>query len=236
MKKIILLTVIFPLFFGGVLWAQNNAGEPNSEEIGVSSAQQKLKEISVSKMEDAGLWFSTMASDEGVMRIRRFEGSPLDKQPVEGEEESGIDEPDDYVLGAKVSFFRRSASSFSVRPVRPLPIEGVTKTVSVWVAGRSMNHVLQLEVSDYFGNTIFIDMGKLNFVGWKKLTVAIPPSIVQRDYHYTNRMGIKIEGFNVLCNLDEAYGDYYLYLDDLRAVTDLFAEESRDPDDISDAW
>jgi hypothetical protein len=34
----------------------------------------------------------------------------------------------------------------------------------------------------------------------------------------------------------EAQGAYYIYLDDLRAVTDLFAENNRDPDDMSDGW
>jgi len=79
-------------------------------------------------------------------------------------------------------------------------------------------------------------MGKLNFSGWKKLTVAVPPSIVQRDYHYGDRMGIKVHGFVVNCDPLEAFGTYYIYFDDLRAVTDLFAEDSRDADDIMDVW
>ncbi|MDR0657314.1 MAG: flagellar filament protein FlaA, partial [Treponema sp.] len=34
----------------------------------------------------------------------------------------------------------------------------------------------------------------------------------------------------------EAFGSYYIYLDDLRATVDLFAEDNRDPDDMNDAW
>jgi hypothetical protein len=34
----------------------------------------------------------------------------------------------------------------------------------------------------------------------------------------------------------EAFGSYYIYLDDVRAITDLYAEESRDPDDMVDSW
>ena len=49
-------------------------------------------------------------------------------------------------------------------------------------------------------------------------------------------MGLSIDGFNVKCNIDETYGRYYIYFDDVRAVTDLFAEESRDTDDMMDAW
>jgi len=235
MKKALFLSLILTVALSGIVFAQD-AGDPNASEIGISSAQQKLKEISISKMEDAGLWYGIMPGDEGILQLRRFDGSPLDKEPIEGEVEAGIEEPDVNVLGAKVSFYKRGASTFSIRPVRPLPVEGITKTISVWVAGRNTNHVLQLQISDHFGNTAFINMGKLNFVGWKKVTVSVPPSIVQRDYHYFSKMGITIDGFNILCDLDETYGNYYIYLDDLRAVTDLFAEESRDEDDILDAW
>jgi hypothetical protein len=34
----------------------------------------------------------------------------------------------------------------------------------------------------------------------------------------------------------EAFGSYYIYFDDLRAVTDLFAENNRDADDMTDGW
>ena len=235
MKKIIVLTTVLILALGVFAFAQD-AGNPDAGEMGITSAQQKLKEVSVSKMEDAGLWYGVMAADEGILQIRRFEGSPIDKEPLEGEVEAGIDEPDENVLGAKATFYRRGAATISLRPVRPLPIEGITKTISVWVAGRNTNHVLQLEIADHFGNTAFIHMGKLNFVGWKKITVSVPPTIIQRDYHYNNKMGITIRGFNILCDLDETYGSYYIYMDDLRAVSDLFAEESRDEDDILDSW
>jgi hypothetical protein len=73
--------------------------------------------------------------------------------------------------------------------------------------------------------------------------VAIPPQsfdgvngVVQRSYHYNNQMGIKITGFRIDCDPLEAFGSYYIYFDDLRAVTDLFAENDRDPDDMSDGW
>ena len=81
-----------------------------------------------------------------------------------------------------------------------------------------------------------LPMGTLNFSGWKQLTVAVPPSIVQQDYHYTDRMGLQIIGFLVEPDMMEAYGTYYIYLDDLRAYTDLFADEYRDEDDMVDSW
>ncbi len=236
MKKVLMLFLVlcFASFTG--LYAQDNAGEPDPAQIGVSSAQQKLKEVSISKMEDAGLWYGLMPADEGIMQLRLFEGSPIDKEPIEGEVEAGIEEPDTNVIGGKVSFYHRGACTFSIKPVRPLPVPGIAKTISVWVAGRNMNHRLEVEVADHFGNKVLINMGKLNFVGWKKITVSVPPAVKQRNYHYNDKMGISILGFHVVCDLEETYGNYYIYLDDLRVVSDLFAEDSRDQDDILDSW
>ncbi|MBI9099949.1 MAG: flagellar filament protein FlaA [Spirochaetaceae bacterium] len=237
MKKHVMLALLF-LITATIVFSQATvpAGDPDPSLTGVTTAQQKLKEVSVNKFEDAGFWYGSMPADEGIITVRRFEGSPLDKQPIEDEEVYGIEEADKFVLGSKVSFYRRGVASFAIRPVRPVPIEGITKTVSVWVAGRNTNHVLELMVDDHFGNTAVINMGKLNFSGWKKVTVTIPPNIIQRDYHYNNKMGIMITGFNVKCDIDETYGNYYIYFDDLRAVTDLFAEENRDLDDMNDSW
>ncbi len=211
-------------------------GEPNPEQIGKDQAQQLLKEVSVTKFEDSAFWYGAMPLDMGVLTLKRLEGKPAEKKPIEDEAKLGIKEKDDYVLGVKVNFFRRGESSFSVHPLNPIAVEGITKTISVWAVGRNYNHVLKILFQDYFGNQQEVTVGKLNFIGWKKLTVAIPPSITQTEYHYTYKNGIKITGFKVECDQMEAYGTYYLYLDDMRAVTDLFGEAKRDQDDMSDGW
>lgn len=232
MKKFVIAMIILTFVVTGI-FAQT---EIDPESTGVITAQQKLKEISVSKMEDSGFWYGVFPSDNGLIELRAFPGGTQGKEVIEDEEEFGIAEADENVVGAKVSFYRRGIIDFTVKPIRPLPIEGITKTISVWVAGRNANHRMELLVSDHFGNDAVIPMGKLNFSGWKKITVTIPPHIKQRDYHYNDRMGLSIDGFNVKCDIDETYGRYYIYFDDIRAVTDLFAEESRDTDDMMDAW
>ena len=47
---------------------------------------------------------------------------------------------------------------------------------------------------------------------------------------------MKVVGFRIECNPWEAYGNYYIYFDDLRAVTDLYEVGIRDEDDMKDAW
>ncbi len=212
------------------------AGEPNPAEIGKDQAQQLLTEVSVDTFEDTSFWNASMPLDMGVVAIKRLAGAPAGRQPIPGQTANNIQEADQYVLGVKVSFFRRGDSFFTVYPTNPLPVEGIVKTVSVWVVGRNYNHVLKLLFEDYRGQPQELVMGTLNFVGWKKLTVAIPPSILQTEYHFTYNSGIRITGFRIECDPLDAFGTYYVYFDDLRAVTDLFGESKRDSDDMTDGW
>lgn len=211
-------------------------GGAQAEYIGVDSAQQELAEISLTKFEDDGLWNPYMPMDHGWLTLRRFEGSPLDKRKLEEEEKSGIVEDDRYVLGGKVTHLVRASTYFSVKPIRPIPIPGKTKILSMWVVGRNVRHTLYAIVNDHFGGRAKIPMGELNFTGWKELRATIPPHIRQQDPRYNNKTGIQITEFLIETDPAETYGNYYFYFDDLRAVTDLFSENNRDADDMADYW
>ncbi len=237
MKKFLLSVLVAAA--ACAVFAQNSlVEEPNPETVGNDSAMQALREISLDKFERDGSWFVHMSPDYGVISARNFKGSPAMKEPLKGEEEV----EDTQVLGVKVEFFRRGVNSFYINAQRPIAIEGVTKTVSVWVCGRNQGHDMFLLVEDYFGRNYELYMGNLGFSGWKKLTCVVPPSpdsehgIVQRSAYYGNKPGLRVIGFRVDCNPMLARGTYYMYLDDLRCVTDLYDLENQDVDDMSDAW
>ena len=240
----ILLTISLIIMIAGGAFAQQRTTEVGAVDvsrIGIEAAQQRIMEVSVDRFEREGFWRSSMSTDDGYTTSRLFRGAPMGSQPIPQEINMNI--INNNVLGTRVDFLRRGYTDFTVIPLRPIPIEGITKEVSVWVAGRNYNHELWLMIEDFFGRPFELYMGRLNFQGWRRMVVAIPPQaddgfrgIVQRNYHYNNNMGIKIRGFRVVVDPWQAYGSYYVYFDDLRAVTDLFAEESRDPDDMVDGW
>lgn len=235
--RLTIALLAFSTLLGSPAFAQNVVvGEPTAADIGKDQAQQLLKEVSVDKFEDAAYWFTSMPLDEGVVQAKRLVGSPAGKQPIADEAALGIKEDDKYVLGVKVSFFHRGVAEFTVRPQNPVPIEGIVKTISLWVVGRNFNHVLKIEFTDFRGQRQELTVGTLNFIGWKKLTVAVPPSILQTDYHYAYQSGLRVTGLKVETDPMDSFGTYYIYFDDLRAVTDLFGESKRDTDDMSDGW
>jgi hypothetical protein len=233
----------------GAKTQETETGAPDPSKIGIETAQQKLMEISVDKFEAAGFWEVKISSDEGVVNGRLFEGQPQESKDNPLKNDPRNSEPvaakDKYVFGAKTEFYQRGYNEIYVSAKRPIPIEGIAKTISVWVIGRNYNHNLYIELKDFFGNSFELPMGKLNFQGWKKLSVAIPPQnpdgrtgIVQRNFHYASHQGLKIVGFRIECDPEEAFGTYYVYFDDLRAVTDLFSEDlhNLDKDDMADTW
>ena len=240
MKKV-LFAVIAASVFTFAVSAQNSlVDEPNPETIGNESAMQALHEISLDKFEREGSWGVHISPDYGVITGRLFEGSPAMKDPLK--EDEGKENEDTQVLGVKVEFFKRGINSFYITSQRPIPIEGVTKTVSVWVCGRNMGHELYLLVEDYFGRNYELYMGSLGFSGWKKLTAVVPPSpdgehgIVQHSAYYGDKPGLRIIGFRVDCDPMLSRGAYYMYLDDLRCVTDLYDMQNHDEDDMADNW
>jgi hypothetical protein len=233
------------LLIAGFAWSQAEVGTPDATKIGIDTAQQRKKEVSVEKFENAGFWLSRISTDDGVTTTRQFIGGPAAKEQLKDEKDIGLDpkEADKFVIGTRVDYFRRGYHTVEIYPQKPIPVQGICKTVSVWVVGRNYNHTLKLVIQDFFGTKFELYVGKLNFQGWKKLTVAIPPQgddgksgIVQRNYHYNNVMGIKILGFKIETDPMESYGSYYIYFDDLRVETDLFAEDNRDADDMPDNW
>lgn len=240
MKKFV-FTIVFVVAAFSIAFAQNSRiAEPDPETIGADSAAMALREINIDKFEREGSWNVSISADYGVITARLFDGNPAMKETLE--EDEGHEDDDTTVLGVKVQFFRRGVNEFYITSARPQPVEGIVKTISVWVCGRNQNHDLTVLVQDMFGRNYELYMGNLGFSGWKKMTAVVPPSpdgehgIVQQSAYYNNRPGLRIVGFRVDCNPMLARGSYYLYFDALRIVTDLYDLEYHDEDDMSDNW
>lgn len=240
MKKLLACSLV-AFLATGVLFAQTSSlQDPNPETVGADSAMSSLREVSIDKFEREGSWNVHISPDDGVITSRLFDGNPAMKEPLP--EDEGKEDQDTQVLGVRVDFFRRGKNSFTIKSGRPLPIEGTTKTISVWICGRNQSHDMYVLVQDYFGSNFELYLGNLGFTGWKKLTCVVPPSpdgehgIVQSSAYFGDKPGLRILGFRIDCNPMQARGSYYMYLDDLRAVTDLYDMENHDEDDMSDNW
>ncbi len=250
MTLLSLLNLVFMVFTTLTLFAQENtdvvvdAGAPDTDPTMMYQikAQQNIKEIPIRSFEDEGFWSGHFSRDNGTILTRtRISSGPQAKPKIpqlkEGNDASA--NQDFNILGVRINFKRRSIGEAFIVPRRPVPIEGTVKTVSVWVAGRNANHVLKLVVKELVGKgkRYELYMGNLNFLGWKKLTATIPPSLKQRDFQQSDLgTGLLIESFKIETSLEDSIGNFYVYFDDLRATTDLFGINAKDPDDPADNW
>lgn len=237
-KKISFIFVF--IFIFSILYSQNL--EPDAKNV--TSANSQIVEVRLSGFEDPSFWEVSMPIDQGVaIKMGRL-GAPQEvKDPnhpnsiKKRDEKYGIGSyATDMVLGVKVQYIARGFNWFAIRPAKPIVIEGICQSISVFVAGRNYKHVLKMFVLDYFGRERVIYVDKLNFVGWRELQVAIPDNIKQYDYHYAHKQGIKFNGFMIECDPMETWGTYYIYFDELRALTDIFNEKTRDVNDMYDDW
>lgn len=213
-----------------------------SEDPGLSNIAPEILantvEIAIRSFEDEGFWKGRFLRDNGFIAVRNiFSLGPEAKPVLPASETDPSANRDQNILGVRIDFRRRAVASAQIIPIQPLIVEGVVKTVTVWAAGRNQNHVLKLLVKDRSGYREALYMDKLNFLGWKKLSATIPPYLKQQNYRQSSiDTGLMIEGFQVDIAIEDARGSFYLYLDDLRANTDLFSLDSADPDDPPDNW
>ena len=237
MKKSFLLSlfVIFVIVFGGFGF------DPDPDSV--TTANSQITEVRLNGFEDASFWTVAMPIDQGVITKQSRRGYPkdlsTDGSPIlRRDDKYGIPKnySKDKVLGVKVEYISRGYNWFSVKPVKPIVVEGICQSISVWVAGRNYKHWLRVIIQDFFGSERLLYVDRLNFVGWKELVVSIPEVVRQRDFHFVDKIGIKFNGFLIECDPIETYGDYYLYFDELRAFTDIFNEKTRDVDDMHDDW
>ncbi|MBN1524791.1 MAG: flagellar filament protein FlaA [Spirochaetales bacterium] len=244
MKKIILMTVL-AVMTTVLCFAQSEftdtVGEASAKDMGEEPLE--LAPITISDLEDAGFWNAQMAMDQGMVVVRNLPGNPKEKEEKDARriaEERKIRNDDqwlgDYVLGAKITFFRRGANEIYLKTNKPIPMAGTTKIVRMWVVGRNYNHVLKVVLADFHGNRIELTVGKLNFSGWRQMSVAVPPSIIQNDLHISTKEGLQFLGLKIETDMDESYGTYYIYIDDISTETDLYSLKARDEDDMSDGW
>ncbi|MBE6350630.1 MAG: flagellar filament protein FlaA, partial [Spirochaetaceae bacterium] len=148
MKKLVLFLMMLTVVSFSFAQEAVSITDPDPTVIGADSARQSLREVSVDLFEREGAWNASMSPDVGVISMRLFNGSPAGKEALP---ETSAEVTDEKVLGVKAEFFRRGVNPFYITAARPIAIEGITKIVSVWVAGRNQRHTLTLLVQDYFG-------------------------------------------------------------------------------------
>ncbi len=193
--------------------------------------------------EDCEDWRAEATCPLGETKIRKYEGrpSPVDENgnPVEfpavsKDEETGDDHPNNYILGVKTYFMDRGYDRVEVFPPNEYIIRGKAKEIKLWVLGRKFRHTLYVKLRDYKGQIHKLKIGRLDFWGWREMSVIIPGWLPQSSNYAVMDKNLHFVSFFVECDKFEAPGPFYFYVDQFRVVTDV--SEFTGDDRIKDNW
>jgi len=135
-------------------------------------------------------------------------------------------------LGVKIH--GRVGDWATIIPPKELAIADHCQSISVWVYGKNFSGELFVQMKDADGQSKKLSFGKLNFLGWRKLTITLPKDFAQEDKFLSQPRSIYI--VKILYNpgrteqLKENDWDYF-YLDDISAKV-----RKKYVDKQNDAW
>ncbi len=224
-KKI--LNVIILILFGVFnIYAQNN-NQNNQNKSGNTiaglyfpkdSTKQELKLVLVEDFENCDSWSAKLPVDQGFARVKKVLGAPKevkDKYPKNSK----------YCLGIKEWTYHRGFNWCEIKPPRPIVINGNLKGLSIWALGRNYRHKLEIWIRNYQGVEYPIEMGSLNFKGWRQLSARIPMYIPYYTKYVPQYKSMEITKIIIRHDPNEINGIFYLYLDNLEAIVDVYQDK-----------
>ncbi len=137
-------------------------------------------------------------------------------------------------LGVKTYFMDRGFDRVEVFPPTEYIIRGKAREISIWVLGRNFRHTLYVKLRDYKGSFHKLRIGRLDFWGWKKLSVVVPGWLPQSSTYALLDKNLHFVSLYIECDLHEVPGTFYTYFDNLIVKADM--SDMPDDADIKDNW
>jgi len=208
------------------------------------SSESPLVQIDLEDFEEAEDWHAKATSPLGDTKtlklVQRGEIRATDDEnmrPPEGEALSVEVDPNNpnHILGVKTYFIDRGFDRVEVKPPHPYVLKGKVRQFSIWVLGRNYRHTMYLKIRDYRGGIHKIRLGRLDFFGWRKFTVAVPGWIPQSTRFALIDKNLQFISIFVVSDVHEVGGEFYFYVDGLKSLVDR-SELVYPGSEIKDNW
>ena len=243
--------IVATVFFvtGSSVMVNAQQTDPKTEKSQPKKKKDKGLMIDwLNDFEDCEDWRARSTCPIGETKIRKIAGKPkpvVNSKPVNeagkpGEfkakftDETGIEHKNDFVLGVRTYFLDRGFDRVEVFPPNEYIIRGKAREIKVWVLGRKFRHTLYVKLRDYRGRIHKIKIGRMDFWGWKEMSVIIPGWLPQSASYAVLDKNLHFVSFFVESDKFEVPGTFYFYLDQFRVVTDL--TEFTGDSSIKDTW
>ncbi|MBX7059434.1 MAG: flagellar filament outer layer protein FlaA [Leptospirales bacterium] len=140
-----------------------------------------------------------------------------------------------HILGVKTYFNDRGFDRVEVFPPQEFIVRGKARQFSIWVLGRNFRHTLSIKLRDYRGHLHTLDFGRLDFFGWRRLTVTVPGWLPQSTRYSLLDKNLHFVSLFVTSDHHEVGGTFYFYVDGLKTLVDR-SEQSYPGSEILDNW
>ncbi len=199
---LILLVALLPVF------GQEKPAEKPGAADKVVTGDQLYSEITVEDFEttpysDKDMSFTKSSEQQAGLSIRDQFPAPISNSKK--------------YLGAKI--YGKQGDSLTINPPKTLVIDKFCKTISIWVYGKNFSGELSMFLKDADGKVHRLPIGKLNFLGWRKMTVVLTDQVAQEDKFLTQKRQLEIMKFLYKPgNTGRLPLWNYFYMDDITAM------------------
>ena len=248
-RAILLCLVLLSLTGAGYLFADEHTVNLESKALALSPEKDSKGNVLYGTWDVLGSKFST----KGFPAKTDVKAWPT---AVYGVNPQG---QDIQSLGVAMLFDRKEYNWVDIIPgakdkPEELPIPGRVKMIDVWVWSSNYNYYLEAFVRDYKGIVHTIDMGDLNFIGWKNLRVNIPESIPQSMKYLPRKQPLKLVKFRITTRPSEIVAaldedpeatdmdrSIKFYFHNIKVLTDTFetlfdGDNLANPDLLKEIW
>jgi hypothetical protein len=187
-----------------------------------------------------GSKFATKSDDGNFPRVSSVAAWP---QAVFGYNRDGKDL---RALGIWGRFDRRGYNWVDIYPTSDdnaaeIPLRGRVQYLDAWFWGSNLDYYVEAYLRDYRGVVHVLNMGHLNYQGWKNLRVKIPTIIPQSKVVLPRLEPLNFIKFRVWTVPTQPVNNFYLYIDQFKVLSDTFetifdGDDLANPEHVQELW
>jgi len=122
-----------------------------------------------------------------------------------------------------------------------IPFPGRISSMNLWVWGSNLRFYIEAYVRDHLGIIHAINLGNIDYTGWKNLRASIPASIPQGKRIQPNLANLKFVKFRIWTTPGEQVGNFYIYFNQFKVLADVFeslydGDDLAHPERVDDFW
>ena len=190
--------------------------------LGLNFQMEDIRSVILDDFEDNDNNWQTSASrftDDAFPKTKfGVEGAPIALSRASSAEENK------YVMGVGAAFTRKGYNKIWVYPEEEIVIPGHAKKLDVWVWGANYYYSPYVHLRDYRGIVHKLPLGSLHFMGWRNLSVEIPPQIPQEVRYLPLEKPLSLVRFEIWTEPRERVDDYIIYFDHLKVLTNMYKQ------------